>query len=121
MKKLITLLTLLLCVVVSSWALTGTEKATNTGTKNTDLTGTSYTIAGTYIAGAGGSKAGDMPNNGVKVRTNQNSNTLEFTVNSGYTITSFYLDAVANDDGSIDATSVTVDNDATKGHVYYEW
>ena len=54
-----------------------------------------------------------MPNKGVKVRTSQNSNTLEFTVKQGYTFTSFLLNAVANDDGSIIATKVTIDDDAT--------
>ena len=81
--KFFTLLTLLLCAVTSSWALSGVEKAKNTGTKDTPITGTSYTIAGTYIAGAGGSMAGDMANMGVKLRTGSDGARVVFTVNSG--------------------------------------
>ena len=81
MKKIFTLLTLLLAVGSGAWADSGTEKATNTGTKDTQITGTSYTIAGTYIAGAGGAMAGDMANKGVKFRTGSDGARLVFTVN----------------------------------------
>lgn len=94
--KFFTLLTLLLCAVTSSWALSGVEKAKNTGTKDTPITGTSYTIAGTYIAGAGGSMAGDMANKGVKLRTGSDGARVVFTVNSGYTITDFVLHGISN-------------------------
>ncbi len=96
MKKLLTLLTLVLLGMGSAWALTGTEKATNTGTKDTPITGTSYTIGGAYIAGAGGATATGMANKGVKFRTGANNSTLEFTVNEGYTITDFKLYGVSN-------------------------
>ena len=89
-------MTLLLCAVTCSWALTGTEKATKTGTKNVAVTGTCYTIDGTYIAGAGSAKAGDMANEGVKLRTNQDGSRVVFAVTSGYTITDFVLHGIAN-------------------------
>ena len=96
MKKLFTLLTLLLCVCGSALADSGTEKATNTGTKDTQITGTSYTIAGTYIAGSGGAMAGDMANKGVKFRTGSDGARLVFTVNTGYSITGFRLYGISN-------------------------
>ena len=79
-----------------AWAETGTEKATKTGSKDTDLSGTSYTISGTYIAGAGSAAANGMANNGVKFRTGSDGNRLVFTVKSGYTITDFKLYGVSN-------------------------
>ena len=96
MKKIFTLLTLLLAVGSGAWADSGTEKATNTGTKDTQITGTSYTIAGTYIAGAGGAMAGDMANKGVKFRTGSDGARLVFTVNKGYSITGFRLYGISN-------------------------
>jgi len=98
MKKLITLCMLLLCAVSSSWAESGTEKATNTGKKDTGITGTSYSIDGTYIAGAGGATAAGMANKGVKFRTGSDGARLVFTVNTGYTITDFKLYGVSNYD-----------------------
>ena len=97
MKKLFTLLTLLTLIGGGNlWAETGTEKATNTGTKDTDITGKSYTIAGTYIAGSGGAQATGMANKGVKFRTGNDGKRLVFTVNTGYTITDFKLYGVSN-------------------------
>jgi len=96
MKKLFTLLTLLLCVCGSALADSGTEKATNTGTKDTKITGTSYTIDGIYIAGSGGQMAGDMGNKGVKFRTGSDGARLVFTVNTGYSITGFRLYGISN-------------------------
>ena len=94
--------TFLLCALLAgslgAWASVGTEKATNTGAKDTDLSGTSYTISGTYIAGSGSASADGMNNKGVKFRTGQNSSTLEFTVKEGYTITAFSFYGVSNYD-----------------------
>ena len=116
MKKLFTLLTLLVAIVTGAWASTGIERATNTGASNTQITGKSYTIAGTYIAGAGAGMATGMSNKGVKFRTNQNQNTLVFTVNEGYTITAFKFYGVSNyalatgkSEPCIAVTNVTVD------------
>ena len=111
---------LLLCVVGTSWAETGTEKATNTGTKDTDIKGKSYTIAGTYIAGKGGAEATGMGNKGVKFRTGADGARLVFAVNTGYTITDFKLYGVSNyalADGKsepcIDVTKIEVDGTET--------
>ena len=124
MKKVFTLLTLALMSIGSAWAETGVEMSENTGTKDQTLVGTCYSIDGTYIAGAGGSKL--LPNKGVKLRTNKTDNTLIFTVAEGYTITGFKLVAHSNDaggdkkdadnniiaaglSGEIFATSLTID------------
>ena len=118
MKKLFTLLTLALLSIGSAWALTGTDKASNTGTKNTDISGTSYTLPGTYIAGAGGATATGMANKGVKLRTGSDGARVVFNVNEKYTFTSFKLYAVSNyalKDGAsepcISVTKVEVDGE----------
>ena len=120
MKKLFTLLTLALLSIGTAWAGGGTEKATNTGTKDKELKGTSYTIAGTYIAGAGAGSATGMANKGVKLRTGNDGSKVVFAVNSGYTITDFKLYGVANydlKDGAsepcISVTKVEVDGVTT--------
>lgn len=96
MRKLLSLWMFLLCAVTSVWAASGTEKATNTGTANTEVKGTSYTIAGTYVAGAGAAMAGSMANKGVKLRTGQDGGRVVFAVNSGYVITAFKLYGISN-------------------------
>lgn len=88
-------------------------------TKDTDIVGTSYTLAGQYVAGAAGKYYGDMTGAGVKIRTNKNGNTASFTVNSGYVITGITLIGYGNDAGvdtsvaPIILTSVSVDGAAT--------
>lgn len=106
---------LLLCALivgsVSAWA--DTETATNTGTKDTDLSGTSYTISGTYVAGSGSTKTDPMGNKGVKIRTNRPatvagesvSNAFAFTVNSGYTITAISFCGNTNADNKASTIS----------------
>ena len=99
--KIFLLKTLLLGIVLlmgggNVWAATGTDKASNTGTKDTDLSGTCYTIAGTYVAGSGSVQGVKMANKGVKLRTGQDGNRVVFTVNSGYTINSFTLYGISN-------------------------
>ena len=96
MKKLFTLLTLALLSIGSAWALDGVETATNTGTSNTDVTGTCYTIPGTYVAGKGGTMAAPMENKGVKLRTGVDGARVVFNVTAGYTITDVVIHAVAN-------------------------
>ena len=120
MKKILSLLTLLLCVVGGANAESGTEAATNTGTKDTNITGTSYTISGTYIAGSGGATATGMANKGVKFRTGSDGSRLVFTVNTGYKITGFRLYGVSNyalksgaSEPCISVTKVEVDGTET--------
>ncbi len=123
-RKFFSILALLVATVIGGanvWAETGTEtESDRTGgnASNADAVGTSYTVAGTYIAGSGSVKADPMPNKGVKFRTGQNSNTLEFTVTAEYTITKLELvglanyaknDGVADDAACISVTKVEVD------------
>ena len=110
MKKLLTLFTLLLIVCSGAWATD--ETPGNTGSKNTNLVGTSYTISGTYIAGAGGKQTSPMASKGVKVRLTaaETNNSLTINVNSGYIINNLTIYAVTNtDNASCTVTSVTVD------------
>ena len=92
-------------MVTTVWA--DTESNPTDGlSKDTDVKGTSYTIPGTYIAGAG-SKVGDMQTKGVKFRLNravgETANAVQFTVNNGYTISKIDFCGHAND-GSKTAT-----------------
>lgn len=116
MKKLLTLFTLLLTVCSGAWATD--ETPGNTGTKDTELTGTSFSIPGTFIAGAGGVKVGTMSTKGVKIRMNKSytldetelTNVLVILVKEGYRLDAFTVDGVTNTDnktGSI--ISVKVD------------
>lgn len=110
MKK--TMLVLAASLFSFSPVLAETESSPESVTKDTDVVGTSYTLAGTYIAG-GGKVYGDMPNAGMKIRTNRNSNVVTFNVNEGYVITGITLTGCANDDGTISVTSATVDGAET--------
>ena len=79
-----------------------------------DITGTSYSIPATYIAGEGGAKVTPMASKGVKFRINRSAsglnNGVEFTVNSGYTITSIQFCGIANDNSkTADVTAVYID------------
>jgi len=106
MKKLFTLLTLALMSIGSAWA--GTETPGKTGTSNAAVIGTSYTIPGTYVAGAGGVQVAPMESKGVKVRLNQ-SNKLVISPNAGYEINAFTIYAVTNTDNKINnVTSIKV-------------
>lgn len=120
MKKVFTLLVLMVCAIGTAWAEGGVEKATKQGSSNVDITGTCYSIAGTYVAGAGASKAGDMVNEGVKLRTGVDGARAVFTVKAGYTITDFKLYGISNyalKDGAsepcISVTKVEVDGTET--------
>ena len=106
MKKILSLLMLALISLGTAWA--ATESSGNTGTNNTTWVGTSMSLDGKYIAGNGGNKQGDMPDKGVKLRSNQGN--LVFTVNSGYKVTSFKFYASANTNSSTATIeSATVD------------
>ncbi|MBR1547187.1 MAG: hypothetical protein IJ637_00470 [Prevotella sp.] len=110
MRKLFTLLTLALCAVGSAWA--ATESSGNTGTNNTSWVGTSCTLDGKYIAGKGGVQQGNMPDKGVKLRSNQGN--LVFEVNAGIKITSFKFWGAGNTATAVDIESATVDGGANQ-------
>lgn len=114
MKKLITLLTLLVVAVTGAWA--DTETPGTTATSNNDLVGTSYTIPGTFIAGAGSTKVAPMSTKGVKVRLNRQygsypENAIVIEVNDGYTIEGLTIYGITNSDNkAMSITSIKVDD-----------
>ena len=105
MKKIFLFLTAAL-FATGAWA--ATETTTNTGTTDTDVAMTSFTIKGTYVAGSGSGGA-DLPNNGIKVRLNKASvaysattwgaeqKCLEISVNDNYKLTAFTFYLTTND------------------------
>ena len=105
-KKLFTLLTLMLAVCSGAWA--ATERSGNQGDNNTTFNGTSYSLDGKFIAGKGGVQQGNMPDKGVKLRSNQGN--LVFAVNEGYEITGFEFYCAGNTTTTVDITSVTIDD-----------
>lgn len=84
--------------VNAAFAETGseTEKDATIGSSNQPVVGQSYTVEGTYNAGAGGSMAGDMTSKGFKMRTGSDGNRCVFTVNPNYTITSLVINGISN-------------------------
>ena len=72
------------------------ETATGGGSSNAQVNGESYFIAGTYIAGAGSAKTGNMASKGFKLRTGTDGSRAVFTVNEPYTITSLVLEGASN-------------------------
>ena len=109
MKKLLSLLTLMIVAITTSWA--DTETPGYTGTSNTTLTGKSYSIDGDFIAGAGGkAEISPMETRGVKFRTNRSSNTLVISVNAGYRIDALTIYGITNDNSKTSSISgVSVD------------
>ncbi|MBO6307121.1 MAG: hypothetical protein J6M55_06405 [Paludibacteraceae bacterium] len=99
MKKLFTLAAAVLASF-SLWAATESNP-TSSVSSNAEVSGTSYTIDGTYVAGLGGTKAGDMTTKGIKFRLNRTagelSNAVEFKVNEGYVITKIDFCGHVND------------------------
>lgn len=96
-----------------------TETPGNTGTSNSAVTGTSFSIDGTYVAGKGGVEQGNMESSGVKLRTNRNSNTLVVSVNAGYVISSATMHFATNDDTKdVGISSVSVDSKAISNSSY---
>lgn len=85
------------------------------GTPSADkgtVTGTSYT------AGANGELTASTSGGYLKIRTNQNGNTITFTVNDGYVITGIKIEGYSNNksttaDRSITLTGITVDGNET--------
>ena len=96
-----------------------TETPGNTGSSNSAVTGTSFSIDGTYVAGKGGVEQGNMESSGVKLRTNRNSNTLVVSVNAGYVISSATMHFATNDDNKdVGISSVSVDSKAISNSSY---
>ncbi|MBQ8360486.1 MAG: Ig-like domain-containing protein [Bacteroidaceae bacterium] len=88
--------------------------ATKPADKNIPIAGESYTIDGTYNAGGSlGTAYGNMlSQGGVKLRTGNTGNTIRFDVNPGWKITGITLSMYANDEGTIDVISASVDGNA---------
>ena len=99
MKKFFTFAAAVLASL-SLWAATESNP-TSSVSSNDEVSGTSYTIDGTYVAGLGGTKAGDMATKGIKFRLNRTagnlSNAVEFKVNEGYVITKIDFCGHVND------------------------
>ena len=99
MKKLFTLAAAVLASF-SLWAATESNPTADVAS-NDEVSGTSYTIDGTYVAGLGGAKAGDMTTKGIKFRLNRTagelSNAVEFKVKEGYVITKIDFCGHVND------------------------
>ena len=99
MKKLFTLAAAVLASF-SLWAATESNPTADVAS-NDEVSGTSYTIDGNYVAGLGGAKAGDMTTKGIKFRLNRTagelSNAVEFKVNEGYVITKIDFCGHVND------------------------
>ena len=114
MRKIFTLLAATL-VSIGLWA--ASETSANTGASNAKVEGTSFTIPGTFVAGAGGTQVSPMKNKGIKVRLNKPSEivTTEATavdvlVNFGHKITAIQLIGVTNSDNQA----------ATLGKIYVD-
>lgn len=91
MKKILSLLTLLMFTVMGAWA--DVEVSPVGGTKDTNVNGTSFWINGTTNAGSG-TKISPMSDKGIKVRK---STPLVMTVNEGYKINAVTVYAASND------------------------
>lgn len=125
MKKLFTLLTLLVAIVTGAWGaeeLTPSSSVTGASTNNADVVMTSYTIPSACNPG-GGSNNSSWGNRWMKkIRTNQTvtinneskSNCFYINVNSGYTVTgvSFYM--TTNKDTESNTLIATYYDDVTK-------
>ena len=106
-KKLSLLMVALIAVAAFAWAEAAIENSGNQGASDSAINGTSYTLDGTYIAGKGGVQQGDMPDKGVKMRSNKGH--VEFKVNAGYKITGFEFWGCGNTTTALVIKSVTVD------------
>lgn len=119
MKKLFTLAAAVLASF-SLWAATETHPS-SAPSSNADIVGTSYTISGTFNAGAGSAKVGAMPDKGIKFRLNRAavgdlSNAIEFKVNEGYVINAIQLVGITNSNGKAATVgSIYVDGVAWNG------
>lgn len=117
MKKVLSLLTLLIGTCSAVLASTGTEKIRYSDSlADAQFTGTSISIHGgtspKYVAGKGSKQSSGMEGKGMKMRTSQSTvvinevkyNTIVIDVNDTYTITSFKMVAGSNNT----TTNVTV-------------
>ena len=91
MKKILSLLTLLMFSVMGAWA--DEEVSREGGSSNAQVNGTSFWINGTTNVGSG-TKISPMSAKGIKVRKNT---PLVMTVNEGYRINSVTAYAASND------------------------
>lgn len=102
-------LTVAILLLFSNGLFATTENHPSSATKDTQINGTSYSIAGTYIAGKGGAKAGSMQTEGIKFRLNRAvgnvSNAIEFAVKTGYTISQLDFCGHVNDNSKTSSIS----------------
>lgn len=102
MKKIFTLAA---AVLFATSIFAGSEISSNTGTADAAVEGTSYTIPGAFVAGAGGKQVTPMPNKGIKVRLNSGNktggknDTLLINVKEGYKIIDLTFTGVTNSNG----------------------
>lgn len=120
MKKILTLLMLMACVVGTSFAAnTGTDvwKSGTASASNEPINGTGATLEGTYVAGNGSNQSSGMSSKGVKCRTQRATITvgeeeyyaLVVKVNTGYSVTSFKMVAGSNGSTSVIVKGVFAD------------
>ena len=81
-KKISFLLVAIIAAVTFAWADALKESSGNQGDNNTAIIGASYTLDGKFVAGKGVVQQGDMPDKGVKMRSNQGP--VVFKVNEGF-------------------------------------
>ncbi len=91
-----------------------TETHPSSASSDTEVSGTSYSIPSTLIAGIGGTQAGTMTSKGVKFRLNKTvdskSNVIKFAVTAGYAITQIDFNGHTNDNSKTNTiTKVEVD------------
>ena len=98
MKKIFTIAAAILASVTM---MAETETHPSSASSNEAITGISYSLDGNYVAGVGGTKAGDMQSKGIKFRLNRTagdySNAVEFAVNEGYVISEIAFCGHVND------------------------
>lgn len=102
---------MLLLVVGGGKLWAETESSGNTGTKDVAWNGKSMKLSGDFIAGKGGVKQGNMPDKGVKLRSNKGD--LVFEVNAGYKIIGFKFWGCGNTTTAVNITKATVDDNGT--------
>lgn len=105
MKKILSLL--MLALVSIGTARADTESSGNIGESNVSWIGKSMTLSGDFIAGKGGVKQGNMPDKGVKLRSNRGP--LAFKVNAGYKVTGFKFYGCGNTATAVTISEATVD------------
>ncbi len=116
----IRLFTLAIALLCTYSVFAATEKNPVPSNSDVVITGTSYSIPSTYVAGAG-TMVSPMATKGVKFRANRNAsgvtNGVEFTVTSGYTISSIEFCGTTNDNtatGSVTGVYIDGTDDAHK-------